>query len=281
MTWTVDIIEVGTLPNTALSAYVYGALDEVLLDVPCFCWLLRDGQRSLLVDTGPDLEQSVDVGYEVGGDPRASLLATLERCAVPPADIDLIIHTHLHQDHVQNDALFPNARVLVQREELQSALATEASCELLSAATREALAAGPYAESQAAGVWYRGVASLCEALGDRLCEVDGRQEVLPGITLLPNGGHTSGHQSVLVDTDEGPVCLCGDIVSLSINRDVVGPMTPDDAATRAFLGRLRSEDWEPIPAHEPAMRGHRWFVESWTHSGEGAATNARGGSLST
>jgi glyoxylase-like metal-dependent hydrolase (beta-lactamase superfamily II) len=262
VTWTVDIIEVGTLPDTALGAYVYGALDEVVLDVPCFCWLLRDGQRSLLVDTGPDLEQSLDVGYEVGGEPRASLLAGLESCAVSPADVDLIVHTHLHQDHVQNDALFPNARVVVQHEELRSALAAEASCGLLSAAAREALAAGPYAESQAAGVWYRGIASLSSALSDRLCVVDGRHELLPGITLLPNGGHTSGHQSVLVDTDEGAVCLCGDIVSLSINCDVVGPMTPDDAATRAFLGRLRAEAWEPIPAHEPAMRRHRWFVES-------------------
>jgi glyoxylase-like metal-dependent hydrolase (beta-lactamase superfamily II) len=262
VTWTVGIIEVGTLPNTALSAYVYGALDEVVLDVPCFCWLLRDGQRSLLVDTGPDLEQSVDVGYEVGGEPRASLLATLKRCEVSPGDIDLIVHTHLHQDHVQNDSLFPNARVIVQREELRSALAAEASCELLSGAAREALAAGPYAESQAAGIWYRGIARFSSALGHRLCPVEGRHELLPGITLLPNGGHTAGHQSVLVDTDEGTVCLCGDIVSLSINRDVVGPMTPDQTATRAFLSQLHAERWEPIPAHEPAMRGHRWFIES-------------------
>ena len=38
-------------------------------------------------------------------------------------------------------------------------------------------------------------------------------------------------------------------------------MTPDEPATRTFLSRLRSEGWEAIPAHEPAMRGHRWFVE--------------------
>jgi glyoxylase-like metal-dependent hydrolase (beta-lactamase superfamily II) len=260
VTWTVDIIEVGTLPDTALGAYVYGALDEAVLDVPCFCWLLRDGQRSLLVDSGPDLEQSIDVGYRVGGEPRASLLAALERCDVSPTDIELIVHTHLHQDHVQNDSIFPNARVVVQREELRSALAAEASCELLSGAARKALAAGPYAASQAAGIWYRGIAGFGEALGDRLCPVDGLLEILPGVTLLPNGGHTDGHQSVLVDTDEGTVCLCGDIVSLSINCDVVGPMTPDDAATRAFLCRLRSEAWEPIPAHEPAMRAHRWCI---------------------
>ena len=122
MAWTVGIIEVGTLPDTSLGAYVCGALDDVMLDVPCYCWLLRDGRTSLLVDTGPDLEQSADVGYEVGGEPRASLLAALRRSGVSPAEIDLIIHTHLHQDHIQNDDLFPGARVLVQREELQSAV---------------------------------------------------------------------------------------------------------------------------------------------------------------
>lgn len=260
MAWTVGIIEVGTLPDTALGAYVCGALDDVVLDVPCYCWLLRDGRSSLLVDTGPDLEQSADVGYEVGGEPRASLLATLQRSGVSPAEIDLIIHTHLHQDHIQNDDLFPGARVLVQREELQSALKAEASCAVLSDADRATLAAGPYARSQAAGVWYRGIGRFREAVGERWRLVDGEQEILPGITVVPNGGHTSGHQSVLVATAEGPVCLCGDIVSLAINRDVVGPMTPDHEATRVFLRRLRSETWEAIPAHEPAMRAHRWFI---------------------
>ncbi len=48
-------------------------------------------------------------------------------------------------------------------------------------------------------------------------------------------------------------------------------MTPDDDATRTFLRRLRSERWEPIPAHEPAMRGHRWFVEG----GRSAETRSR------
>lgn len=272
MTWTVGIIEVGTLPDTALGAYVYGALDEVVLDVPCYCWLLRDGRRSLLVDTGPDIGQSVGVGYEVGGDPRASLLAALQRCGLSPTDIDLIIHTHLHQDHIQNDVLFPKARVLIRREELESALEAEVACALLSDADREALAAGPYAESQAAGVWYRGIACFREALGDRLCLTEGQQEVFPGITLVPNGGHTTGHQSVLVDTAEGTVCLCGDIVSLAINRDVVGPMTPDEEATRAFLGQLHSEPWEAIPAHEPGMRAHRWFI-----GGDGALARSRSG----
>ncbi len=262
MTWTVDIIEAGTLPHSSLGAYVYGALDDVQLDLPCYCWLLRDGRRSILVDTGPDAELSVDVGYEVGGDPRASLLAALHGAGTAPAAIDAIIHTHLHQDHIQNDVLFANSHVLVQRLELESALEAEARCALLPAEDRETIAAGPYAESQAAGVWYRGIAKFKDALGARLRVVDGEQEIFPGLAVSPNGGHTSGHQCVLVATAEGDVCLCGDTVSLAINRDVVGPMTPDEEATRAFLRRLRAEPWEAIPSHEPALRTHRWFLRS-------------------
>lgn len=260
MTWTVGIIQVGTLPDSALGAYVYGALDEVLLDLPCFCWLLRDGRHVVLVDTGPDSAQSADVGYEVGGDPRGSLLGALNKVGIAPADVEMIIHTHLHQDHIQNDALFANAQVLVQRRELEVALAAEASCARLPATEREALAAGPYAASQAAGVWYRGIGEFQKTLGGRLRVVDGEYEVLPGITVMPTGGHTAGHQSVLVATAEGVACLCEDVVSLAINRDVVGPMTPDDAATRAFLRRLRTEPWEAIPSHEPDLRTHRWFI---------------------
>jgi N-acyl homoserine lactone hydrolase len=47
--------------------------------------------------------------------------------------------------------------------------------------------------------------------GARYEEVDGEAEVLPGIRLLPTPGHTPGHQSVLVDTDEGLVVVGGDV----------------------------------------------------------------------
>jgi glyoxylase-like metal-dependent hydrolase (beta-lactamase superfamily II) len=260
--WSIDIIEVGSLPGTALGAYVCGALDEAVLDVPCFCSLLRDDRHVVLVDTGPDLAASVDVGYEVGGRPREELLAALRVCDVAPGDVDLIVHTHLHQDHVQNDELFPAATVLVQRRELEGALAGDTACARLSEAERGALAAGPYADSQAAGVWYRGIGALTGALGERLQTVVGESELLPGVVVVPNGGHTPGHQSVVVTTADGVVCLCGDIVSLSLNRDVVGPMTPDAEATRAFLRRLRTERWGVVPAHEPGLRSHPWLVRA-------------------
>jgi N-acyl homoserine lactone hydrolase len=260
VTWTVGIIEVGVLPRSALKSYVADAPDDVLLDLPCFCWLLRDAHTSILVDTGPDAGASEDLGYEVSGDTRTALLHGLAAGGVAPADIAMIVHTHLHQDHVQNDALFPNADIVVQRRELEAALEGEAACSVLSPAERAAIAAGPYARSQEAGIWYIGTAELERVAGERLRVVDGEVEILPGITLTPSGGHTSGHQSVLVATEEGTACITGDVVSLAVNADVVGPMTPDAVATRAFLARFRASAWELIPSHEPALRQHRWYI---------------------
>lgn len=260
MTWKVAIVEVGVLPDCQLAAYVPDAPADVTLDLPCYCWLLRDAGAAVLVDTGPDAKPEEDVGYDVAGDTRAALLRGLRAVGVTPGDIATIVHTHLHQDHVQNDALFANAEVVVQRRELEAALDGEARCHRLPAAERAALAAGPYAASQDAGLWYVGTAALAARLGARLRTVDGEAEILPGITVTPSGGHTAGHQSVLVETAEGLVCIAGDVVSLAANAEAIGPMTPDAAATGAFLERARAAGWEMIPSHEPAMRGHRWYA---------------------
>jgi len=47
--------------------------------------------------------------------------------------------------------------------------------------------------------------------GAMYVEHDGEAQILPGIRLLPTPGHAPGHQSVLVDTEDGLVVLAGDV----------------------------------------------------------------------
>ena len=100
-----------------------------------------------------------------------------------------------------------------------------------------------------------------ELVGRRLLAVTGEVELLPGLRLLPNAGHTPGHQSVLVDVaEDGTTCICGDIVSMMANARTPGLVTADLVATRAFLARASDAGWTMLPSHDPALREHDWFV---------------------
>lgn len=73
--------------------------------------LVRTGDTTVLVDTG------------LGPPPRefmpeadARLLGELARIGVAAEDVDLVVHTHLHVDHVGWDGSFPNARYVVNED---------------------------------------------------------------------------------------------------------------------------------------------------------------------
>ena len=236
MSWQLGILEIGVIPEIPLCVYLPDAPDDALIDPPCFCYIATDGSHAILIDTGPDRARSAEAGLQIVGDTTELLAAGLRSWGLAPQDVNLIVHTHLHYDHMQNDLLFPRASVVVQRTEL-------------------AWATGPDS-----GPFYVGIESLTGALGDRLRLLDGETEILPGLNALPNGGHTPGHQSVIIQTSTGAVCVCGDIVSLQENLEVIGPVCPDAASTRAFLSRAHDAGWQMLPSHDPGLREHRWYV---------------------
>ena len=46
--------------------------------------------------------------------------------------------------------------------------------------------------------------------GGRWELLDGDQEIVPGVRTLTTPGHTPGHQSIQVDTTQGPAVMTGD-----------------------------------------------------------------------
>jgi N-acyl homoserine lactone hydrolase len=95
----------------------------------------------------------------------------------------MVVNTHLHFDHCGGNRLFPGVPIHVQRRELADAR------ELYDYTVRE---------------WV-------DFDGATYVEHDGEVEILSGVRLLPAPGHTEGHQIVVVETDEGPVVLGGDV----------------------------------------------------------------------
>jgi N-acyl homoserine lactone hydrolase len=126
----------------------------------------------VLVDTGM-IDSTPELEKEWGVRFDASLI---------PRDVVCVINTHLHFDHCGGNRLFRGTPIHVQRAE------------------REAARADDYT-----------IRTWVEFEGATYVEHDGEAEILPGVRVLPTPGHTPGHQSVLVDTDDGLVVLAGDV----------------------------------------------------------------------
>ena len=169
---------------------------------------------AVLVDTGVGGPQDVLDDWRVVNRSVADTLAELD---MSPADIGLVINTHLHFDHCGQNAVFSHAPVYVQRAEL--ARAKREATELRD--------------------WF-------DFMNARFELLDGDAEVLPGLEVIATPGHTEGHQCVLVRGEgDGSDLLIGDAAYTPrqyANPDGELPrgQAADLPAWRGSLGRIRS-----------------------------------------
>jgi N-acyl homoserine lactone hydrolase len=133
---------------------------------------------AVLVDTGVGGPQDVLDDWRVVNRSVADALADLD---MSPADIGLVINTHLHFDHCGQNAVFGHAPFYVQRTELD----------------RMRREAGQLHD------WFGFMNARFELL-------DGDTEILPGLEVVATPGHTSGHQCVVVRGEAGDDLLIGD-----------------------------------------------------------------------
>lgn len=141
-------------------------------------YLVRRRDRLLLFDTGlGQADPETEAWYRPSRIPLGDALATR---GVRLGDIDLVVNCHLHFDHCGGNPLLAGRPVVCQRRELATAEAGEY--------TIEHLVAHP-------GVRYE--------------LLDGEAEVAPGIHVIPTPGHVAGHQSLVVECDDGTVVLAG------------------------------------------------------------------------
>jgi glyoxylase-like metal-dependent hydrolase (beta-lactamase superfamily II) len=197
--------------------------------LPVNAVLIRGGGTSVLVDTG------------LGPEPRtfmsgagARLPAELARVGSSPAEIDLVVHTHLHVDHVGWDGTFPNARYVVPTEDWWYFM------------SEESLQQRPHLGDRVAPLDDAGLVVL----------VDGELEVASGVRLVPTPGHTPGHASVFVESEGSELVVLGDVVMHELqlaDPDLVYVSDHDpvrSAATRKHvLGRLADRGTDVIVSH--------------------------------
>lgn len=234
------------------------------------CYLLRAGERRILVDTGCGSATLAFPSFIGVGGGLHERLAALD---VSAQEIDTVLITHVHPDHVggvlapgagEPAPAFPRARYLVPREDWEAWSRPE---------VQEAFPV-PYVGDTIAPLVAAGAVDL----------VDGERPVAPQLTLLPTPGHTPGSSSVLIDSRGERAMLVGDVwlhpaqvtdPSLGCSFD----MEPETArATRASLAeRIADEGMVMGACHFPEPFGqlvrlerrHHWMpVTRW---GDGAA----------
>jgi glyoxylase-like metal-dependent hydrolase (beta-lactamase superfamily II) len=201
-------------------------------EVPTFGFLITGGDAPIVVDTGfshPEIMGNLGMkGWWRDGQGMES---ALEKHGLKMEDVRYVLHTHLHIDHAGYDSKFPmdKTTVVINRRELE------------------------YSVSGLMGEQYP--APYIHHLIDRLHDEGGAlrlldlesvdyEEIIPGVRCQVAGGHTEGSMNVLVDTDEGTACICGDVV-YDVVHQLVSPhlqrMELDPAVTGNHAWSKRAE----------------------------------------
>lgn len=195
--------------------------------LPIYSFAIMGGDRKILVDTGvEDFMAPADLEDRTGF-PVRTFEDALETIGWKPEDIDIIIHTHLHNDHCENDSLCVNAEVYVQKEELNFLM-------------------NPHP------VDHRYYQDVLDGVNIRV--VEGDTEIVEGVSVMFTPGHTPGGQSVVVDTSGGKAVitgLCCNSENFPVGGNVILPGVLLDAI-KAYdsMVRIRETADIIIPVHD-------------------------------
>jgi glyoxylase-like metal-dependent hydrolase (beta-lactamase superfamily II) len=189
--WNIEVLFYGRA--TAPGQMVLAGLGEGELTCPYLGFLLRYGSRYILVDCGINDRFIID-GKAWGGilaeGGRSYVEQALQKKAVALDQIEMVIYTHLHNDHAGNCDLFPKAKHVFQKDEWTNLL-------------------DPLPAQRARRDYDLDVASLLVKFDT--IKVNGDVEILPGVKLYKAPGHSLGSQLVVVETAKGTMVILGDL----------------------------------------------------------------------
>ncbi len=170
----------------------------VATQVPVFGMLILGGETPILIDTGfshPEIMGRLGMKAVYNGD--QGLDKQLAKYGLQKADVGFILHTHLHIDHAGKDSEFPmNTVVVINRRELEFSVS------------------GIMGEQYPADYVKHLVDRLHTPGALRLLDLEtaGPEEIIADVRCEAAGGHTEGSMNVVVDTDAGTACICGDVI---------------------------------------------------------------------
>jgi glyoxylase-like metal-dependent hydrolase (beta-lactamase superfamily II) len=155
--------------------------------------LVQTPSHTVLIDQGKGPERrEIEIGFAEGGELMNSLTAE----GVAPEQVDAVVYTHLHLDHIGWTSVagldgyrlqFPNARHLMHRDEWKFWEGKDEDIGL------------PLESHE-------------KPLRERVELVGGDTQIVPGLTLVHTPGHTPGHSCVVVESQGQRVYVIGDVM---------------------------------------------------------------------
>lgn len=157
--------------------------------------LIRTGQQTILVDTG----------LGIGGQPLGGkLIDNLQAAGIQNTDIDTVIFSHAHGDHISGNTdtegrlVFPNARYVMDKKEWEFWTSDPNLSQLdLEDNIRQWF------------IWV--VQNKLLPIKDRLLFIDGETDIVPGIKAIRIPGHTPGHILLFISSGAEQLISLGDI----------------------------------------------------------------------
>ncbi|MBI4345430.1 MAG: MBL fold metallo-hydrolase [Elusimicrobia bacterium] len=225
------------------------AENRVALELGCL--LIRTPRgKNVLVDTGLSSKYDANPKFTrlYAVDRKSTLRDALKGLGLEPSDIHYVINTHLHFDHAGGNTelgadgrpapQFPQARYVIQKEEWEDAQSPH--------------------ERNRASYLPENYAPLDDAKALEL--VTGEYELEPGLKVLKSGGHTRGHQCVMIDSEGQRAIYFGDLIPTMSHVPLPWIMAYDLfpvhtlEAKRGLLARALKEDWTLLFQHDPRQR---------------------------
>ena len=159
------------------------------------CLVVETPAGRVLVETGIG-ERLPEKTREMRRYEGTPIVAAMEAAGFEPASIDVVVMSHLHFDHAgglmraeSGGKAFPRARIVAQQAEWAIALSDNS----------RVVASYDQLELRLVQRW--GEAGM----------VDGDVEVLPGVSVIRTGGHSKGHQAIVIRGTNGTLAFFGDL----------------------------------------------------------------------
>jgi glyoxylase-like metal-dependent hydrolase (beta-lactamase superfamily II) len=206
------------------------------------CLLIETPSGRVLVETGIG-ERVDDKTRAMRGYEGPWIAAALETAGVLPETIDIVAMSHLHFDHAggllraDGSRAFPHASIVAQRAEWEIALGENPRL------------VASYVQPEL---------RLVESWGEQGW-AEGEREILPGVSVVPTGGHSTGHQAVIV-RGEGrgarTLAFFGDLLMRPWSANPRWVSSFDDFPLESVLrkaelfGQAADEGWIVVLSHE-------------------------------